>query len=256
MVYRSNLAWALYEDGKSSAAQTIYQAVLKEDPDWPKALSERAWQLLTSPEPGQRDGTEALRLAAQACQATGEREPRLLDILAAAYAETGRFAEAVATAEKAGQLAGHAGQPGLAGDIKERLACYEKHEPFRASASLSRTGTPSRHGAKLPFPTGDLDQHVRLQGCVGSEGGSGDEPTEVTPGQGNATPKFVYGIGFHIPLGLTSPYPSVIFAAGLTRPLPGREPRRRARTSAAAQTASPAAAVAAMRRPQVKLAGW
>jgi hypothetical protein len=54
-----------------------------------------------------------------------------LDVLAAAYAEAGRFAEAVTTARRARYLAGAAGAGALAAAIAARLARYENGEPYR-----------------------------------------------------------------------------------------------------------------------------
>ena len=50
--------------------------------------------MATDPDPSVRNGSEAVRLAERAVQLTGAREPTLLDTLAAAYAEAGRFQEA------------------------------------------------------------------------------------------------------------------------------------------------------------------
>jgi hypothetical protein len=52
-----------------------------------------------------------------------------LDTLAAAYAECGRFADAVLTARRA--LV--AEQSAQADRIKERIRLYERHLPFRQS---------------------------------------------------------------------------------------------------------------------------
>jgi Flp pilus assembly protein TadD len=51
----------------------------------------------------------------------------MLDALAAAYAEGGRFQEAVETARRALELAP---QP-LVPALKARLAMYQRREPFR-----------------------------------------------------------------------------------------------------------------------------
>ena len=48
-----------------------------------------------------RNGAKAAQLAERACKVTGYRNPVLLNTLAAAYAEVGKFSEAVATATKA-----------------------------------------------------------------------------------------------------------------------------------------------------------
>ena len=70
-----------------------------------EALNNLAWVLATSPKAELRNGAEAVRLAERACELTHYGEPLFIGTLAAAYAEAGRFPEAVTTAEKAEQLA-------------------------------------------------------------------------------------------------------------------------------------------------------
>jgi len=72
-----------------------------------------------------------LKLALRAVELTRGREPAMLDTLAAAYAETGRFAEAAQTARRALALAMEQNQASLAERIKARIALYEKSMPFR-----------------------------------------------------------------------------------------------------------------------------
>ena len=61
----------------------------------------------------------------QAAKLTDMREPAILDMLAAMYAETGRYAEAVATARKALDLAGEQRNAELAASLKSSLDRYE-----------------------------------------------------------------------------------------------------------------------------------
>jgi Flp pilus assembly protein TadD len=61
----------------------------------------------------------------QAANLTGMREPAILDILAAMYAETGRYAEAVSTARKALDLAGEQRDAELAASLRSSLERYE-----------------------------------------------------------------------------------------------------------------------------------
>ena len=70
-------------------------------PDSPGMLDELAWLLATYPDSNARDGAEAVRLAARACELTDRRVPAFLGTLAAAYAEAGDFPRAVATGEEA-----------------------------------------------------------------------------------------------------------------------------------------------------------
>ena len=53
------------------------------------------------------------------------------DTLAAAYAEAGRFSEAVETARKALELATQQKEQSLAESIQKRIALYEAKTPFR-----------------------------------------------------------------------------------------------------------------------------
>jgi hypothetical protein len=61
------------------------------DPKFAQAQSNLAWLLATSPEATVRNGAEALKLAAKAVDLSQGKDASMLDALAAAYAETGRF---------------------------------------------------------------------------------------------------------------------------------------------------------------------
>ena len=69
-------------------------------------------------------------MAEKAVHLTKEKSPELLDTLAAAYAEAGRFAEAVATASGAADLASSSRQTDLAGVIRARLEYYKNKKPY------------------------------------------------------------------------------------------------------------------------------
>lgn len=100
-------------------------------PDYADAMNNLAWLLATSPEPGIRDGHEAVRLAEKGCELTGRKQARFLGTLDAAYAESGRFPDAIATAKKARELALSAGEMDLAKAALRRLHEYEAGRPFR-----------------------------------------------------------------------------------------------------------------------------
>ena len=61
-----------------------------------------------------------------------ENNLSLLDTLAAAYAEAGRFQDAVRTAEEALQLAG-GGKSALAESLRKRIKPYGAGQPWRDS---------------------------------------------------------------------------------------------------------------------------
>jgi tetratricopeptide (TPR) repeat protein len=127
--YRANLAWALRRTGDEAAAAAEYAAVCHTDDAWPEATRQAAWVWAVSPEARRRNPYEAVRLAEQACQANGEQGAEFPDTLAAAYAEAGRFEEAVAAAGRALCLA--AGHPRRARAIEARRRLYEAGRPFR-----------------------------------------------------------------------------------------------------------------------------
>ena len=99
-------------------------------PDWAPALSELAWLLATTPEKRIHDATLAIRLAERAAGITDNKDAKVLDVLAAAYADAGSFDRAAATAEAALRLM--PGEP-LAGDIRRRHALYQTHSVYRTT---------------------------------------------------------------------------------------------------------------------------
>ena len=94
-------------------------------------LNETAWMLATNPNASIRNGAEAIELAQRAVQLSEGREPTVLDTMAAAYAEAGRFSEALETARKAAELATRQNNRPLAESIKAKISQYEAGTPFR-----------------------------------------------------------------------------------------------------------------------------
>jgi tetratricopeptide (TPR) repeat protein len=128
---RRSLGDALYAQGQPAEALAQWRQSLDLDPNNPAMLRQTAWLLATSPDPSLRNGREALALAVRAMQLSGGRDPAVLDTLAAAYAETGRFADAVLTGRRALALASKENQPALVEAIEGRVAAYRTNRPFR-----------------------------------------------------------------------------------------------------------------------------
>ena len=125
----------LVEEDRASEALAHFRTALeltRETADWPLVANTTAWLLATHPSSAVRNGREAVELAQQACQQTTFGNPSFLDTLAAAYAEAGKFAEAVAYANKAYDAAFDANQLSLAADIKVRWRFYENERPYHA----------------------------------------------------------------------------------------------------------------------------
>jgi Flp pilus assembly protein TadD len=100
-------------------------------PESPRMLDELAWLLATYPDPNARDGAEAVRLAAKACELSDRRVPAFLATLAAAYAETGDFPGAVAAGEKALSEARSRGDTDSAKLSENILASVRANVPYR-----------------------------------------------------------------------------------------------------------------------------
>ncbi len=129
-----HLGMTLDQLGRSREAMAQYREALKLNPNLAGALNNLAWVLATSPDDGLRDGAEAVRLAERACELSQNGQPMYFGTLAAAYAEAGRFPEAVATAEKAEQLANDAGLTAVAAKNRQLLELYRAGKPYREPA--------------------------------------------------------------------------------------------------------------------------
>jgi tetratricopeptide (TPR) repeat protein len=125
-----NLGRAYASQGRYQDAVRHLREARRAAVNWPVPLADLAWLLATMPDEGSRRPDEAVRLAEQATQLTGRQNIAALDALAAAYAATRRFEEAVAAAESAIALALAAGMPRMADQLRERLEKYRNREAF------------------------------------------------------------------------------------------------------------------------------
>ncbi len=132
-----NSAQAHFRYGQALQAQRHFQAAIVEyvktltldSHHLPVRLS-LAWLLATCPENSFRDGSKAVALAEQTKALAGIESPQLLDTLAAAYAEAGRYHDAVETAKRALNLTATQNNQPLAEAIQTRLNLYEANSPF------------------------------------------------------------------------------------------------------------------------------
>jgi tetratricopeptide (TPR) repeat protein len=117
--------------GSPREAVSNFQAAVKLRPQAAGLLNELARLLATSPQAEVRDGPAAVALAERACQLTSNKEPRFLATLDMAYAEAGRFQDAIGTADKTRELALSIGDQRSAQEAEARLGLYRKHQPYR-----------------------------------------------------------------------------------------------------------------------------
>jgi tetratricopeptide (TPR) repeat protein len=139
-----NLGVALSRREEILAALAQRRDRLRLNPNDVALLNDTAWLLATNPNASIRNGQEAVELAQRAVNLSAGQQPAIMSTLAAAYAEAGRFPEAVPTARKALKLAKRQNNPALAESIQAKLSLYEAGTPFRETSRPS-AGTPSPH---------------------------------------------------------------------------------------------------------------
>jgi len=128
---RNNLAVTYYQQGKLAEAMEEFRLLLELQPGDVPVLNLVARVQATSPDGSLRNGLEAIDLAQRAVRLSGSRDPDMLDTLAAAYAEVGRFSEAVAAANDALNLAAAKGDAALADSLRDRIELYRAGKPLR-----------------------------------------------------------------------------------------------------------------------------
>lgn len=117
------------EAGEYRLALHDYQMALHRASDDPLVLNSLAWLLSTAPDAALRDGRRAIELAVRAVKLENSKEWDTIDTLAAAFAEAGRFPDAVIAQQEAIKLAPAEEHP----DLKSRLQLYQANKPYRLS---------------------------------------------------------------------------------------------------------------------------
>jgi len=120
-----------YARGQVPQALAQWREALRVRPDFLPALIEAAHVLAAAPEASARNGPEAVKFAERAVELSSGRDAMCLDTLAAAYAEAGRFAEAVATVRRGLEIATSPDQSQLREGLAARLRLYEANKPYR-----------------------------------------------------------------------------------------------------------------------------
>lgn len=126
-----NLAVVLTARRRHGDAIAHLRRVLELQPAFPEAARRLAWLLATTNDPALRNGTEAVRLAEQLCQKPEGRTLTSLDALAAAYAEVGRFDDAVRIIEEARALAAGGGALTKVLVLAQRQELYKARRAYR-----------------------------------------------------------------------------------------------------------------------------
>jgi tetratricopeptide (TPR) repeat protein len=128
-----NLGFCLAQKGEARDAIAAYRKAMALHPQFIPAQTSLAWLLATWPDATMRNGSEGIVLAEKANELSGNKDPRILRTLAAAYAEGGRFSEAIATGKQALGLA--PAQSKLGNELRDEIELYQKNSPLRTTAN-------------------------------------------------------------------------------------------------------------------------
>ena len=119
-----------------------WQDVLAIQPENGNAASNLAWVFATCTDDSIRDGTRSAQLGEKALRISGGKIPMIYRVLAAAYAESGRFADAVETAQRGAELATSQGNPPLAAELESNIALYQSGRPLRDPSITNGSSSP------------------------------------------------------------------------------------------------------------------
>lgn len=119
-----DLAAMLSQTGDTKQAVEQYRHALVMNPDCVEALNNLAWLLATTGDEKLRNSAEAVLHAERASHLPAPKELCILGTLAAAYAEAGRFPEAITTAATAVESEIVAGQDNFANINRQLLRLY------------------------------------------------------------------------------------------------------------------------------------
>lgn len=121
----ATLGEAYRQSGRADLALPEYERALQISPGDTTALQGLAWLLATCADPHLRNGPRAVTLALKADDGSGGGDSVIKQTLAAAYAEAGRFDEAVVTAQKALLYAREQKNTDLQNELTGQIKLYQ-----------------------------------------------------------------------------------------------------------------------------------
>lgn len=140
-------AWFSKKDCARAIAD--FEKALDINPNYAEAGNQLAWTLAVCPDNRYRNGTKAVKFAKKVTEMNPEAGFRAT--LAAAYAEEGRFEDAIKVQKGIIALLNGKGKKGQLSDHKKRLKFYKDHRPWREEYALQEN-TREKQAAKA---TGD-----------------------------------------------------------------------------------------------------
>jgi tetratricopeptide (TPR) repeat protein len=131
----TGLGNVLLRKGALKEAIAQYSQAVALAPEDPHSRSNLAWLLATSSDASIREGAKAVELAQQAVSFSGGTEPLFFRTLAAAYAETGRFSNAIAVIQQGIALARVQGKTSLTELLEGDVLLYRQQAPLRRTSA-------------------------------------------------------------------------------------------------------------------------
>ncbi|MDB4729495.1 ASPIC/UnbV domain-containing protein [Akkermansiaceae bacterium] len=122
-----------FKSNQPAEGVKFYLNALKNGTKDPIVMNNVAWQLATHRDQATRDGATAVKWAEKAVVETKGQQATYYDTLAAAYAEVGRFEEALRAVATGLSLASKTGEQSLIPGFLKARELYERKEPFRAN---------------------------------------------------------------------------------------------------------------------------
>jgi Flp pilus assembly protein TadD len=145
----SNLGNALYRQGNFKEAVVAWRraiALQKAQNMW--TVNQLAWAMATCPDAAIRNGGEAVELAGWAVKLSREQNVVILGTQSAAFAESGRLPDAVATVQQALRLAVkqklNDKEPAVVKSLEAELASYKAGKPFRENPMTLQPTKPKK----------------------------------------------------------------------------------------------------------------
>ena len=150
---QSGLAWVFHRLHRDQEALALLRKVLDTQPDHITSLFRLSWLLSSLPDASLRNGPEASSLAEQILRKDPSRSPDVLDLVAAAEAECGRFEKAIGTLQEALQKTN---DPSKILGMQQRLSLYRKHQPYRETEAPAGPGiAPVQLSSLVPRTAGN-----------------------------------------------------------------------------------------------------
>jgi tetratricopeptide (TPR) repeat protein len=129
---QNNLGLALLQTGEVKRAVAHFEKALAVNPGHMNAEVNLAWVLATSSDDSARNGARAVDLAEDVMNRAGHANAIVLRTAAAAYAEVGRFDDAIAAAQQAIEIAKATGNEAVIVDLERSITAYSARQPTRS----------------------------------------------------------------------------------------------------------------------------